>query len=403
MVGVTAVGSAVALASACAPAAAPTTQPTAQAAPTVAPTPLKIGVLLPYTESSIGVDIGLNQKRAADLYLKQRDGMLGGRTVDLVYSAESIEAAINKVKVQTLTEKDNVDLLIGGASSESASVLRDAALAAKMVYLATNATASALTRDSKYVFRSSATAWQVSEPLGEWASANGHREFYVCGNDAESMDAFAVGLAKNGGAVVTRNVNEQAADLSQLVSNIAAQSAKNVFAALSADDAENFLKEWHKQSLSASGYTLFGPGALTDEEVLTQVKDAALSTTTSLFWSPDLDNAENKALVEAFPGTYTDDDTGEPVGLNGYAVEMWDAMTALDLALRQAGANTDALIAALEGVAFKSPRGAFAFDKATHTPVQDIYIRQVVSAGASKPANRVLARIPSVAASSSSG
>jgi len=90
--------------------------------PTVAPTAvaaLKIGILVPYTESSIGVDIGLNQKRAADLYLKRHAGQLGGRTVNLVYSSESVEAAINKVKLKTLVDTEKVELLLGGADASA--------------------------------------------------------------------------------------------------------------------------------------------------------------------------------------------------------------------------------------------------------------------------------------------
>jgi branched-chain amino acid transport system substrate-binding protein len=55
-------------------------------------------------------------------------------------------------------------------------------------------------------------------------------------------------------------------------------------------------------------------------------------------------------------------------------------MQALDLALQATKGDTsnkDAFIAALEGVKFKSPRGDFEFDKETHNPIQDIYIREV--------------------------
>lgn len=67
-----------------------------------------------------------------------------------------------------------------------------------------------------------------------------------------------------------------------------------------------------------------------------------------------------------------------------YALEMWDAMRALDLALRQVpGMPLDvaALTRALEAVSFKSPRGDFAFDPSTHNPVQNIYIREVRMVG----------------------
>jgi branched-chain amino acid transport system substrate-binding protein len=53
---------------------------------------------------------------------------------------------------------------------------------------------------------------------------------------------------------------------------------------------------------------------------------------------------------------------------------------ALDEALKKIGGDTsdkDKLSKALEDVTFKSPRGDFAFDKTTHNPIQDIYIREV--------------------------
>jgi len=41
------------------------------------------------------------------------------------------------------------------------------------------------------------------------------------------------------------------------------------------------------------------------------------------------------------------------------------------------GVDFDKLIAALEGASFKGPAGDFAFDRATHSALQDIYIREV--------------------------
>jgi branched-chain amino acid transport system substrate-binding protein len=76
---------------------------------------------------------------------------------------------------------------------------------------------------------------------------------------------------------------------------------------------------------------------------------------------------------------------------------MWDAMTALDLALQktEGGGAPDVLVAALQGVSFNSPRGAFAFDQGTHNVVQDIYIRQVQATGLAT-SNVVVGTIPKV-------
>src|SRR5207249_4706532 len=63
-----------------------------------------------------------------------------------------------------------------------------------------------------------------------------------------------------------------------------------------------------------------------------------------------------------------------------FAVQQYDGMRALDEALKKLGGDTsdkDKVVKALEDVSFKSPRGDLTFDKSTHNPIQDIYIREV--------------------------
>lgn len=375
--------------------------------------PLKIGLLVPFTESALESDLGASQKRAAELYLKLQGGRLGGRDVQLVSNDEStLDPAVNQVRIKQFLDQDHVALLMGGIDTPAAYLLRDAADSSKLVYIDTNATADALTRTtagcapsckSTYVFRTSSTSWQMSEPLGEWASKSGQRDFSLAyADDAfgnESASAFVEGLAKNGGKATGRNaVPPGSGDWPKVVAAIKGQPAKSVFAAFVGDDADGFLAAWDRAGMRASGYRLFGPGPLTDAEVLKATKRAALGVTTSFPWSTELDNPENKAFVREFEKAYTDEDTGQPLAPDGYAVEMWDAMTVLDLALARTKGDTkdaSAFIAALEAVSFRSPRGVFAFDPDTHDPVEDVYIREVRASGATL-VNAIVERVTAV-------
>ena len=112
--------------------------------------------------------------------------------------------------------------------------------------------------------------------------------------------------------------------------------------------------------------------------MLKEVKELANGATTSLFWGVELDNPENKTFVEAYKKEYNN------LLPDVFAVQAWDGMKAVDEALKATGGDTsdkDRFIRALEDVKFKSPRGDFAFDKATHNPIQDIYIREVRTSG----------------------
>ena len=384
-------------------AACTATSPSATGAP---PSPatqgtLKIGVLVPYTEAALDADIGASQKRAADLYLKLQNGRLGGRDVQLVWNDESLlDPKINDVRIKQFLDQDHVELLMGGAGSAAARQLRDTADASRLVYIDTNATSNALTRatsgcaptcKSKYVFRASSTSWQLSEPLGEWASRNGRRDFYLAYADdtfgTESAAAFTEGLAKNGGMATGRTaVPEKSGDWAKIVGTIKTQPTKSVFAAFSTDDAEGFIAAWDAAGMRSGGYTLVGPGPLADSEVLKVTKQAAVGVITAFDWSAELATSENRAFVDAFRAAYKDEGTGAPLVPDGYALEMWNAMRALDEALKQTKGDTknvDGLVAALENVSFAAPNGSFAFDKTTHNPTVDVYIREVRASGGS--------------------
>jgi len=378
---------------------------TTSAPPPAALGPLKIGVLVPFTESAIDADIGASQRRAADLYLKLRDGKLAGREIELVYNDESaLDPSTNAVRIQQFLTKDHVGLLMGGAAAPAATQLRDAATAAKIVYLDTNASANALTRGNRFAFRVAPSSWQLGEPLGEWAAKNGQTSFFVVNADdafgTETAAAFIEGLTKGGGTATGRRVvpEKGGADWKTVVAEIRAQPTKNVFAALITDDAEGFLAAWDVAGMRAAGYRLVGPGPLADAEVLKATKQAGAGVTTSFPWSAELDNAADRQFVEAFEKAYQDEDTHQPLVPDGYAAEMWDAMAVLEHALmvtKGATADTDALIAAIETIAFDGPGGAIRFDPATHSRVEDVQIREVRLSGG-RLVQAVVDRITSV-------
>lgn len=173
---------------------------------------------------------------------------------------------------------------------------------------------------------------------------------------------------------------------SKIIAALKAQPTKNVFAAFATDDAEGFVAAWGAAGMRAAGYRLFGPAPLAGDQVLTATKQAGLGIITAFPWSRELGEAENQSFVSEFKKAYTDDETGQPLAPDGYAVEMWDTMHVLEDALKATKGDvkgTDAFIAALEAVSFRGPGGPFTFHGATHNPVRDIYIREVRASGAS--------------------
>src|SRR3974390_3890209 len=101
--------------------------------------------------------------------------------------------------------------------------------------------------------------------------------------------------------------------------------------------------------------------------------DNMIGTVTSVNYSAAHPSALNKAYVEAFKKA---NDGLRPnfISLGGY-----DGMHVIYEALKKTKGSTagDALINAMKGMAWESPRGPISIDPATRDIVQNIYIRRV--------------------------
>jgi branched-chain amino acid transport system substrate-binding protein len=376
------VASSAAALAACAPGATPATSGSPGASPGAR---IKLGQLLPFT--GVYAELGNSMRRATELYLNQNDRRLANRPVDLVYEDDTNVTATGLQKAQKLIEQDRVDVLLGVVPTPLAYGLRNVVHNAKMIFINTNAGGNFLTRDipnctpackSPYIFRSSFSSYQISYPIGEYLSAKGTKEFFLAyanyGFGTESAADFTTGLKKNGGTT-TGNVAPPLgnADFAPFVTQIKNQPTKNVYSFFSGADAIGFIRAWNQLGLPAAGFKMYGAGFLTEQDVLKEVKELANGAITSLFWAVELDNPENKKFVADFQKLY-------PLLPDVFGVQQYDGMRALDEALKKIGGDSsdkDKLSKALEDVTFKSPRGDFAFDKTTHTPIQDIYIREV--------------------------
>ncbi len=383
------------------PAASPAaTAPSPAVAGASASPSITIGLLVPFTESAINSDRGVAQRRAAELYVAQHGGTVGGQTAGFAYEDESINGQLDVTKAQELVQQHAVAVL-GLLGDDGATAVRAYADSTKVPLLITGASGDSITRAaaSPYVFRASYSNWQLSEPLGEWAARKGAAKVYLVHAPdtfgTESAAAFAAGLGKAGGTATANVAAQPGADWAKVVAAVKAQPAKAVFAAFEGADAVSFLTAWAEAGMSAAGYSLYGPGTLTDTTVLASVKDAAAGVTTSMFWADSAGGADLRALMAAFPKAYLDD-AGNPAPVTADVVAMWDAMTALGQAVQAAGTGSDALAKAVAAETVAGVRGSFAFDPATHNVVQDIYIRKVVlSAGAAS--NAIVDTVPQVA------
>src|SRR5690606_26027096 len=115
-----------------------------------------------------------------------------------------------------------------------------------------------------------------------------------------------------------------------------------------------------------------------DANTLGAMKNDAIGSIYGMHWGKVLDNAKNKAFVEAYQKRFKREPTE-------YAANAFDAANLLDAAVKKLNGNVSdrkAFVKAIKeaGSEFKSVRGDFKFDT-NNMPIVDYHALEVVSEG----------------------
>ena len=111
---------------------------------------------------------------------------------------------------------------------------------------------------------------------------------------------------------------------------------------------------------------------MVDDDVLADMGDVALGTITSHHYSAAHPSAMNKKFVEGIAKA------NNGMRPSFMAVGGYDGMHVIMEGLKSTkGAGGEALVNAMKGMVFESPRGQVLIDAQTRDIVQDVYIRKV--------------------------
>jgi branched-chain amino acid transport system substrate-binding protein len=187
----------------------------------------------------------------------------------------------------------------------------------------------------------------------------------------EDVEAVKESFVKLGGKITEElYLPFPQVEFQALITQIAQKKPDAVFSFFAGGGAVKFVKDYAAAGLKGQ-IPLYGPGFLTDGTLPAQGADAE-GIKTTLHYADDLDNAANKAFLEAFKKK-----TNE-VG-DVYAVQGYDAAALLAIGLEATKGDFAAkapMYAAMENAKIDSPRGPISFTKA-HNVVQNIYLREV--------------------------
>src|SRR6516165_2441727 len=132
--------------------------------------PIRIGLLTVKTGPL--AQGGIQMEQGTNLFLKDANGMMAGRKVELIVGDTGGNPAGAKTKAQELIERDNVDLIFGPLAAFELLAISDY-VAGKKVPILSLAAAEDMTqrKPNPYFVRASATAAQAMQPLGTFLPA----------------------------------------------------------------------------------------------------------------------------------------------------------------------------------------------------------------------------------------
>jgi branched-chain amino acid transport system substrate-binding protein len=335
---------------------------------------IKIGLILPMTGpfTSTGKQIAA----AANLYIQQNGATVAGRKIELILKDDTGVADVTKRLAQELIVNDKVTAIAGFGLTPLALATAPLATQGKTPMVVMAAATSIITERSPFIVRTSQVVPQIAGPFGTWAAAQGMKRVVTIvsdfgpGHDVEA--SFSATFKEAGGQVENMRVPLQNPDFSPFLQRVADAKPEALLVFVPSGAGSVFMKQFAERGLDKSGIRLIGTGDVTDDDILNGMGDVALGVTTAHHYSASHDSPENKAYVEAFKKA------NNGLRPNFMSVGGYDGMHALYEGLKKTnGAGGEALVDAMKGLKWNSPRGPMSIDPETRDIIQNVYIRKV--------------------------
>jgi branched-chain amino acid transport system substrate-binding protein len=337
---------------------------------------VKIGLILPMTGQSAST--GRQIEAAAKLYMAQNGQTVAGKRVELIVRDDTGAADVTRRIAQELIVNEKVAALGGFGLTPLAFAAAPLATQSKTPMIVMAAATSAITEQSPFIVRTSFTLPQATQPIADWAAKNNIKKVislvtdYAPGIDAEK--AFKERFTKAGGEVIAEvRVPLRSPDFAPFLQRVADAKPDALFVFVPSGIGGQFVKQFVERGLDKAGVKLIGTGDVTDDDLLNDMGDSIIGVVTSHHYSAAHPSPENKAFVQAFRAA------NPSMRPNFMAVGGYDGMHLFYEALKTTKGSTDgqALIDAMKGMSWVSPRGPVTIEARTRDITQNIYVRRV--------------------------
>ena len=345
-------------------------------APAEAQQTVKIGLIVPMTGQSQST--GKQIDAAVKLYLQQHGDMVAGRKIEVILRDDAGVADTTKRLAQELIVRDKVSVLAGFGLTPLAMATAPLAAQAKVPMVVMAAATSIITAQNPFIVRTSQVLPQPAAAMAQWAVENGIKSAvtlvtdYGPGIDAETWFAKRM---KDGGGEVLASLRMPLAspDFAPFLQRAADARPQAMFVFVPSGQGAALAKQFAERGLDKSGIRFIATGDVTDDDQLNGMGDVMVGVVNAGHYSAAHPSAVNKAFVGAFKAA------NPGMRPNFMAVAGYDGMHAIYQALARTKGETDgaALVEAMKGLSWESPRGPMMIDPQTRDVVHNLYVRKV--------------------------
>jgi branched-chain amino acid transport system substrate-binding protein len=323
---------------------------------------------------------GRQMEEGINLFLKQRNNMLGGRKAVLIVADTGGQPAQAKTRTQELVEREKVDVIIGPLATFEALAIDDYIRTVGVPLITPTSAAQndlAQQKKNEYVIHAVGTAAQPTHVLGEFAAKKlALKRVATVADDFtyghEGAAGFQHTFEDAGGKIVQKlwpplNVPDYGSYLGQLKPDL-----DGLYAGFAGTNGLRFLRQVTEYQAKEK-LTVLGNPTCVDEGILKNMGDEALGVYSASWYSAALDTPDNKKFVQAMQAEY-----GVTPGF--YTVGTYTAGLFLEAALKTVQGKFEdkkAFVKALHGVKLtEGPIGPISLDE-YGKPILNIYVRKV--------------------------
>ena len=361
---------------------------------------LKIGVLATL-EGPFAVP-GQDSMRGADLALKEKNGMAGGKKIEFI--KVSSDATPDKAVAATrkAVEQDKVQVMIGPLSGDEGIAVKNYAKTQPNITFvngSSGAQATTLSDPASNFFRFNTEGAQWMVGLGEHALGKGYKKMFLVAEDYgfpySQVQGFMASYCAKGGKVVDKAwVPLGTKDYSSVIARMP-KDIDAVLVVLGGSDAVNFLTQYEQ----AGGNKPMVGGSITVDQTVLNYKgkrrESLLGTASAGPMADSIDTPEWKKFVAEYKAAFKDGFPSPSLFAYLYYINTKATLDALDAVKGDLSNGQKAFRAALQKTDFKGPAGEVKID-ANRNGVGTTYITEVVKGADGSFFNKVVKTVPNI-------